>query len=247
MENTIEKKLNALLELQNIDRALDQLTKLRGALPEEVEDLEAESDSLKTHSQRIQEELAELEQAITTQRGRIKDLETLVKRYEEQQMNVRNNREYDAITKEIDLQKLEIQLAEKHIKTAYENIDKKKLELEQNQAAIEKTQQVLADKQEELQVLVAESEGEAKKLHGQRSKVLKRIDGPLQKTYERIRANFHNKLAVVTIIKEACGGCFNKVPPQKQIDIKEKKSITVCEHCGRIIADVTEPEPVIAS
>ena len=247
MANTIEKKLEALLALQNIDSKLDQLTKLRGALPEEVEDLEAELDRLKNHSQSIEEELAGLEESITTQRGRIKELEILVKKYEEQQMNVRNNREYDAITKEIDLQKLESQLAEKHIKGAYEDIEKKKLDLEQSQLATEKSQQTLADKQEELKALVAESEGEEKKLNSDRSKVLQKLEEPLQKTYERIRANVRNKLAVVTVDKEACGGCFNKVPPQRQLDIKEKKRITICEHCGRIIADVVELEPVTAS
>lgn len=243
MENTIASNLNALLELQTIDCALDHITKMRGALPEEVEDLENEFTSLQTRSQSIQEDLSNLEQDIATQRVRIKEIEALVKKYEEQQMNVRNNREYDAITKEIDLQKLEIQLAEKHIKSAYENIDKKKLALEQNQEATAKNQQVLADKQGELKVLIAESEGEERKLHEQRRKVLKHIDEHLQKAYERIRKNVRNKLAVVTINKEACGGCFNQVPPQRQIDIKERKSITVCEHCGRIIADVTEPIP----
>ncbi|MEL6606655.1 MAG: C4-type zinc ribbon domain-containing protein [Bacteroidota bacterium] len=247
MANTIEKKLEALLELQNIDSKLDQLTKLRGALPEEVEELETELDRLKIRSKDIEEELAGLEESITTQRGRIKELGVLVKKYEEQQMNVRNNREYDAITKEIDLQKLEVQLAEKHIKSAYENIEKKTIDLEQSQLATEKSQQMLTDKQGELKGLMAESEEEEKKLHGRRSKVIQKLEEPLQKTYERIRANVRNKLAVVTVNKEACGGCFNKVPPQRQLDIKEKKRITICEHCGRIIADVVELEPIEAS
>lgn len=245
MENSIEKTLNALLELQKIDSKLDELAKLRGALPEEVEDLEAETDRLKAHSQSTEEELASLEQVITTERGRIKELELLVKKYEEQQMNVRNNREYDAITKEIELQKLEGQLAEKHIKSAYENIEKKKLGLEQSKTAMENSQKTLSNKQGELKALVTESEEAEKKLHSQRNKVLKQIEERLQKTYERIRANVRNKLAVVAVNKEACGGCFNKVPPQKQLDIKEKRSITVCEHCGRIIADVVELEPAV--
>ena len=241
MENIIEGKLNALLKLQTIDCELDHITKLRGALPEEVKTLENELTRLQTHSQSIQEELSELEQLIATQRVRMKEIEALVKKYEAQQMNVRNNREYDAITKEIDLQKLEMQLAEKRIKSAYENIDQKKLDLEHNQVALEKNQQVLADNQGELKALIEESQGEEKKLYEQRRQALQYIDAHLQQTYERIRANVRNKLAVVTINKEACGGCFNKVPLQKQIDIQERKRITFCEHCARIIADVTDP------
>jgi predicted nucleic acid-binding Zn-ribbon protein len=241
MENTIENKLNALLDLQSIDCELDDLTKVRGALPEEVEDLENELTALRTRSYNTQEELANLEQEITTRRVSIKSLEALVKKYEGQQMSVRNNREYDAITKEIDLQKLEIQLAEKRIKSAYERIEKQKLELEQYQVFIEKSQQALADKREALQALIGENEGEEQKLHEQRRKVIQRVDKQLLKVYERIRENVRNKLAVVVVKREACGGCFNKVPPQKQADIKEKKNIIVCEHCGRIIADVIVP------
>ena len=241
MENTIENKLNALLDLQAIDCELDDFTKVRGALPEEVEDLENELTALQTRSYNTQEELANLEQEIATRRVSIKSLEALVKKYEEQQMSVRNNREYDAITKEIDLQKLEIQLAEKRIKSAYERIENQKLELEQCQIFIEKSQQVLANKREALQVLMGESEGEEQKLHEQRREVIQRVDKQLFKVYERIRENVRNKLAVVVVKREACGGCFNKVPPQKQADIKEKKNIIVCEHCGRIIADVIVP------
>ena len=241
MEKTIEGKLNALLKLQTIDGELDHITKLRGALPEEVKTLENDLNGLHAHAQSIQEELSKLEQVIATQRISIKEIEALVKKYEAQQMNVRNNREYDAITKEIDLQKLEMQLAEKRIKSAYENIDQKKLALAQNQVAIEKSQQVLADNQGELKVLIEESKGAEKKLHEQRRQALQHIDASLQQTYEQIRANVRNKLAVVTINKEACGGCFNQVPLQTQIDIKERKRITFCEHCARIIADVTEP------
>ncbi|HAN49679.1 MAG TPA: hypothetical protein DCQ08_01435 [Amoebophilaceae bacterium] len=238
---TIKKKLNALLDLQAIDCQLDDIARMRGALPEEVKDLENELTALQTRSYNTQEELANLEQEIVTRRVSIKSLEALVKKYEEQQMSVRNNREYDAITKEIDLQKLEIQLAEKRIKSAYERIEKQKIELEQYQVFIEKSQQVLADKQEALQALIGESEGEEQKLNEQRRKVTQHVDKQLLKVYERIRKNVRNKLAVVVVKREACGGCFNKVPPQKQADIKEKRSIIVCEYCGRIIADVIVP------
>lgn len=241
MENAIEKKLNILLDLQDIDCQLDDFTKVRGELPKEVEDLKTKLADLQTHVHNIQEKISSLEQDIVAQRMSIKAMEVLVKKYEEQQMNVRNNREYDAITKEIDLQKLEMQLAEKKIKSAYERIEEKKLELEQSQGIIEKNRQLLAGKQEELQVLVAESQGEERKLNEQRMQVIQNVDGALLKAYHRIRENVHNKLAVVAVKREACGGCFNKVPPQKQADIKEKKSIITCEHCGRIIADVVLP------
>jgi len=240
MENTIEKKLGVLLALQAIDCALDDIIKMRGALPEEVIDLEKELTDLKTRSHDIQGEIANLEQEIASQRVSLKAIEALVKKYEEQQMNVRNNREYDAITKEVDLQKLEIQLIEKKIKNAYARIESQKLELEQCQVLVEKKQQALADKQGALQVLIEESEGEAKKLHARRKKVTQRFDEKLLKVYERIRGNVRNKLAVVVVKREACGGCFNKVPPQLQADIREKKRIILCEHCGRIMADVSD-------
>jgi uncharacterized protein len=238
MENAIEKKLNILLDLQAIDCQLDDFTKIRGELPKEVEDLETKLAGLQAHTRNIQEELSSLEQGIATQRVSIKAIEALIKKYEGQQTNVRNNREYGAITKEIELQKLEMQLAEKKIKSAYERIEEKKLALEQGQQLIEKNLEVLANKREALQVLVEESRGEEQKLHEQRTQMTRNVDSDLLRVYDRIRKNVHNKLAVVVVKKEACGGCFNKVPPQKQADIREKKSIMMCEHCGRIIADV---------
>lgn len=240
MGNTIEDKLNALLNLQAIDCALDDITNMRGVLPEEVASLENELKNLQVSAQSIEEELATLQQDIDTQRANIKDTSVRIKKYEEQQMNVRNNREYDAITKEIDLQKLEMQLAEKKVKHAYEQIDKQKLIREQHQGLIEKQQQLLADKKDALQVLIDESLEEEQDLHGQRQKLVQHIEESLLKAYERIREKVRNQLAVVTVEREACGGCFSNVPPQKQADIKEKQHIIVCEHCGRILADVVE-------
>ncbi|MHA7877605.1 MAG: zinc ribbon domain-containing protein [Bacteroidota bacterium] len=241
MENTLEKKLNALLNLQAIDCELDNIVKIRGALPEEVADLENELTALKTRLRDIQEEIASIEQEVAAHRVRTKTLEATVKKYEEQQMNVRNNREYDAITKEIELQKLEIQITEKKVRGAYERIEDQKLALAQCQDLIVKQQEMLTDKQDALQVLIGESEGEAQKLDEQRKKATKHIDTHLLEVYERIRANVRNKLAVVTVKREACGGCFSQVPPQQQADIKEKRAIIMCEHCGRILADVLTP------
>jgi len=241
MENTIAKKLDALLGLQAIDCELDEIIQARGVLPDEVLDLKNELTSLQTRSQAIQEEIVHAEQELASCRVSIKDLEATVEKYEEQQMEVRNNREYDAITKEIDLQKLEIQLTERKVTSIHERIAAQKAALDQCNVSIDKQEQILADKQEALQALVEESEGEEQKLQEQRSKVTQRIDAQLLTTYEHIRKNVRNKLAVVVVKQDACGGCFNQIPPQKQADIKEKKDIIVCEHCGRILADVLVP------
>jgi len=242
MESPIEKKLNALLNLQSVDCALDDITKIRGTLPEEVESLKKELEALQSQAKSLEDDIAQFKQNINAYRVKIKDTEGLVKKYEEQQMNVRNNREYDAITKEMDLQKLEIQLAEKQIKDHYDRIEEKKLAIGQNKAAIEKSQQMLGNKREELQKLVAESEKQERKLYEKRNEAVTHIEERLLYIYERIRKNVRNRLAVVTIQKEACGGCFSQVPPQKQIEVREKKRIVVCEHCGRIMADVVEVE-----
>jgi uncharacterized protein len=238
MENAIEKKLNILLDLQMIDCQLDDFIKVRGELPKEIEDLETKLESLQARAHNTQEELSGLEREIGAHRVNIKAIEALIKKYEGQQVNVRNNREYGAITKEVELQKLEMQLVEKRIKGAYERIEARKLTLEQIRGLIETHQKALAGKREELQVLVQESQGEEQKLHEQRIKMTANVDNDLLRVYDRIRANVHNKIAVVIVRREACGGCFNKVPPQRQADIKEKKNIMMCEHCGRIIADV---------
>lgn len=244
MENTIEKKLDAMLGLQAIDCELDEIVQTRGALPNEVLDLKDELASLQARSQDIQQAIVNTKRELASHRVGIKDLEATVEKYEAQQMDVRNNREYDAITKEIDLQKLEIQLTEKKVKNVHERIESHKIALEQCQASIDKQQQILGDKEGALQALVGESEGEEQKLQEQRHKMTQRIDAQLLTLYERIRRNVRNKLAVVVVKRDACGGCFNQVPPQKQADIKEKKRVNVCEHCGRIIADVLVPLPL---
>lgn len=241
MKNTMAKNLALLLELQNIDKQLDEIVKLQGDLPNEVKDLEDELASMQVQLQKDQEDIANLAQTITTQRVKIKDSEKLVQRYEEQQMNVRNNREYDAITKEIELQRLDIQLAEKKIKTYYEQIEKKKITLAQSNTAIKQKKQALTDKKEELKSVVKESQEEENNLHGQREKLIKKLDKDLLQSYEKIRKNVYNKLAAVVIKKGACSGCFTIIYPQLQAEVREKKELVSCEHCGRIIADVVDP------
>ena len=240
MENTVAKKLEALVKLQAIDSKIDEVKKVRGALPEEVQDLEDEIAGYQTRLEKQQEEKKELEDAIEANRSAIKDAEKLIKKYEEQQMNVRNNREYDAITKEVELQQLEIQILEKRIKEAYEKIEAKEAEAEETKTLLGERDKDLKGKKEELESIVKESEADEEKMDKERTKATKNVEDRLLKSYEKVRANMRNGLAVVPVKRGACGGCFNVVPPQKQAEIREKKKIIVCEHCGRILSDVED-------
>jgi predicted nucleic acid-binding Zn-ribbon protein len=240
MENSTEKNLQLLLELQEIDKHISEIFQLRGGLPHEVKKLEDELSHLESQAKAYQEEIKNSEQNITELRVKIKDIQALAKRYEEQQVNVRNNREYDAITKEIELQRLDIQLAEKKIREHYEHIEKSKQALEELYKLIEKASKNLKTKQEDLNSIIAESQEEEKKLTDKRKKLLASIDKNLLQTYEAIRDRVRNKLAVVMVKGGACEGCFTIIHPQLQAEIKEKRQILKCEHCGRILADVAE-------
>ncbi|MFY0688595.1 MAG: hypothetical protein JXQ90_15580 [Cyclobacteriaceae bacterium] len=240
MENTVAKKLESLEKLQSIDSQLHELLKIRGALPDEVMDLEDEVAGIETRIEKQNGELAELEQSIEGNKNAIKDAEKLIKKYEEQQMNVRNNREYDAITKEMELQSLEIQILEKRIKEAYVKIDEKKEQIAETVGKHEERQKDLDSKKEELDVITQESEADEKKLLKSRDNAAKNVEERLRNSYERLRTNMRNGLSVVHVQRGACGGCFNIVPPQKQAEIREKKKIIVCEHCGRILSGVVE-------
>ncbi|MBO3700489.1 zinc ribbon domain-containing protein [Roseivirga sp. E12] len=240
MEKTVSQKLEALKNLQSIDSQLDEIKKVRGALPEEVADLEDEIAGYETRVEKFNTELAELEGNISDHKTQIKNSEGLIKKYEEQQMNVRNNREYDAITKEMELQNLEIQISEKRIKEAFVKIELKKEEIEKTQGELGERQKDLETKKSELEVLTKESEADEKKLLGDREKASKNIEERLLISYNKLRTNARNGLAVVPVSRGACGGCFNVVPPQRQADIRDSKKITVCEHCGRILAEVTD-------
>jgi predicted nucleic acid-binding Zn-ribbon protein len=241
MEKSIEKKLDLLLNLQTIDKQIDEIIYMRGGLPQEVKELEEEIANFQETEQTYQENLNDLEESIKAWRSKIKECESLVLRYEDQQMNVRNNREYDAITKEIELQRLDIQLSEKKIKNAYEEIDKKKAALEELGSLLKNKEISLDEKQKELKAVIADSEENEKGLHKKREKVIKAIDQDLVETYEKIRKNARNNLAVILVKSGACMGCFTMVYPQLQAEIKEKNQIINCEHCGRIIAGVIDP------
>jgi predicted nucleic acid-binding Zn-ribbon protein len=244
MELTVEQKLNALVKLQAIDSKIDDIKKVRGDLPEEVRDIEDEIAGIETRISKFNEEIKDYDVAIANYKISIKDSEKLIKKYEEQQQNVRNNREFDAISKEVELQQLEIQLSEKKIKEAAYKIDLKKKDIETTQIQLETRKADLDAKKGELNVIIAEGEDEIAKLMKERDSAAKSVEERLLGSYTKLRNNYRNGLAVVPVKRDACGGCFNQVPPQRQAEIKDKKKIIVCEHCGRILAGV-EMMPVV--
>jgi len=238
MELTVAQKLGLLLRLQEIDSELDGIIKIRGDLPEEVRDLEDDIAGFETRIGKFNSEIEVLDNEIGMHKSAKKDAEKLIARYKEQQMNVRNNREFDAITKEMELQTLEIELAEKRIREADFKVKAKKEEIAATDALLKERREDLKVKKQELDTITAESHEEEKKLKEQREEQALKGDERLYKSYTKIRNNSGNGLGVVMVKRGACGGCFNMVPPQRQADIREKKKIIVCEHCGRILADV---------
>ncbi|KUG08821.1 zinc ribbon domain-containing protein [Solirubrum puertoriconensis] len=235
---TVASKLEALLNLQRIDSQLDEIRRVRGDLPEEVRDLEDEIAGYEVRVAKFDEEVAALNEQIKARKQAAKDAEALIRRYEDQQQNVRNNREYEAIAKEIELQKLEIQISEKKVREAQYQIDQKNIEIGGTKQRLEERRKDLVNKQAELQVIVGESEADEQKLMTERETASQPVEDRLLSAYSRIRGNARNGLAVVMVKRDACGGCFNTVPPQRQADIIAHKKIIVCEHCGRILADV---------
>lgn len=236
-EISVEEKLRALYELQQVDSKIDKIRTVRGELPLEVRDLEDMVAGLETRINNYTEELKNLDESISEKKNVIKDAQALIKKYETQQGKVRNNREYDSITKEIEFQNLEIQLAEKRIKEYKANIIAKKAIAEESQLELESRQKDLKIKKKELEEIVAETEKEENSLVKKSKNSETVIEERLLNAYKRIRANVMNGLGVVTVERDACGGCFNKIPPQRQLDIRTHKKIIVCEHCGRILVD----------
>jgi uncharacterized protein len=234
---SVEEKLRTLFELQQIDSKIDKIRTVRGELPLEVRDLEDIVAGLETRVNNLTEELKAMEDGITEKKNIMKDAAALIKKYEAQQGKVRNNREYDAITKEIEFQNLEIQLAEKRIKEYKANIIAKKEIIETSEAELKDRQKDLKLKQKELAEIVAETEKEEEALLKKSKASEAMIEDRLLNAYKRIRGNVMNGLGVVTVERDACGGCFNKIPPQRQLDIRTHKKVIVCEHCGRILVD----------
>jgi predicted nucleic acid-binding Zn-ribbon protein len=242
-ETTIAQKLEALLKLQTIDSALDNIKKVRGDLPEEVRDLEDEIIGMETRLSKFQQEIETLDEQISGYKNAKKESEKLIIKYKEQQMNVRNNREFEAISKEVELQGIEMEIADKRIKEIDFKVLNKNDEVAGVESALFERKKDLEIKQKELELIIAESEEDEQKSLKDREKAMKIVDARLLKSYEKLRDNARNGLAVVMVKRGACGGCFSSVPPQRQTDIKDKKKIIVYEHCGRVFAGVEDVIP----
>lgn len=236
-EFSIEKKLVALYSLQQIDSQVDRIKIIRGELPLEVEDLEDEIIGLQTRIDNYIQDIENLNTQIKEKEHQIKDSQLQIKRYEEQQMSVRNNREYDSILKEIEYQNLEIALAEKRIKEYSHNLILKNDEIAAAQKVLEDRRNDLEIKKSELAEIVNETEKEEQSLQDKSEEYQSYIEDRLLTAYKRIRKNARNGLAVVSVERDACGGCFSAIPPQRQLDIRMHKKIIVCEYCGRILID----------
>jgi len=237
MDFSVEQKLKALFDLQNVDSEIDKIRIQRGELPLEVQDLEDDIAGLQTRIDNFNEETGALETDISNKENQIKEAKVAIKKYEKQQDNVRNNREYDSLTKEIEFQKLEMQLADKKIVELKATIENKTEVISESKGSLKERKGDLKFKKKELDDIVAGTEKEEKKLIKKSNGAEKIIEERLLTGYKRIRDNARNGLAVVAVERDACGGCFNKIPPQRQLDIRLHKKVIICEHCGRILVD----------
>ena len=234
---SVEEKLKTLYQLQTALSSIDEKRALRGELPLEVQDLEDEIEGLTTRVEKIQNDINEFERAIVQKKGEIADAEQSVNRYKEQLNEVKNNREYDTLSKEIEFQTLEIELCNKKIREATARIAEKKDELVANQEIIKEREGDLEMKKGELDEIMEETRAEEDKLKEKVKDLESKIETRLLTSFKRIRKNARNGLGIVYVQRDACGGCFNKIPPQRQLDIKMHKKIIVCEYCGRIMID----------
>ena len=234
---SVEEKLKTLYQLQTALSSIDEKRALRGELPLEVQDLEDEIEGLTTRVEKIQNDINEFERAVVQKKGEIADAEQSVSRYKSQLDEVKNNREYDTLSKEIEFQSLEIELCNKKIREANARIAEKKEELALNQQTIAERKEDLDVKKGELEEIMEETRAEEDKLKEKVKDLEAKIETRLLTSFKRIRKNARNGLGVVYVQRDACGGCFNKIPPQRQLDIKMHKKIIVCEYCGRIMID----------
>jgi len=236
-EFSVEEKLASLVSLQKIESKLDEYKVLKGELPMEVSDLEDEIHGLHARQTRIEEEINGIQEFINQKKEIIKESDGLIKKYEKQTENVKNSREFEAINKEIEMQQLEVKLAEKHMKDANEEIAEKIQSLERAKKTIAAKDSVLKNKKDELEKIISATEKEEKHFAKLSSDAREKVEPRLLHSYDRIRGNYRNGLAVVPVVRDACGGCFNAIPPQRQSEIKQRKKIIVCENCGRILVD----------
>jgi predicted nucleic acid-binding Zn-ribbon protein len=245
-ETSIEQKLKALYKLQLIDSKIGKLTAIRGELPMEVSDLEDEIIGQETRFNNLKADVTKLEEAISVNKTKILDAKALVKKYEKQLENVKNNREFDALNKEIEIQGLEQQALEKRIKNTQFDIEQKKIAIDTLQKELEGRAADLNNKKAELDNIVAETQKEEDELLVIRGSAVKIADERLVHSYDRIRKSVKNGIGVATIERESCSGCFAGIPPQRQSDIKQRKKIIVCENCGRVLTDALLAEEVAA-
>ena len=234
---SVEEKLKALYQLQMTLSAIDEKRALRGELPLEVQDLEDEIAGLNTRLEKIQNEIKDFQAAVTMKKGEIIDAQASVDRYQAQLNEVKNNREYDVLNKEIEYQTLEIELCEKKIKEAVTRIDERTKDLEHAQELKKDRQAALKEKKSELNEIMQETREEEEKLEEKAAELELKIESRLLGSFKRIRKNARNGLGIVYVQRDACGGCFNKIPPQRQLDVRVHKKIIVCEYCGRILID----------
>jgi predicted nucleic acid-binding Zn-ribbon protein len=237
VEISVEDRLRALFSLQLVDSEIDKIKTLRGELPLEVQDLEDEIAGLETRLGNLREEVTNLEKAVSGKHTEIATAEGLIKKYDEQQKNVRNNREYDSLSKEIEFQTLEIELCNKKIREFTNQVEDKKVVISESEALVNDRSADLDNKKSELDEIISDTQKEEDTLLKKSEKVQQIIEDRLLTAYKRIRSNARNGLAVVPVKRDACGGCFNQIPPQRQLDIKSRRKIIVCEYCGRILVD----------
>ena len=234
---TVEEKLQHLYELQRMDTEIDKIRTLRGELPLEVEDLEDEVEGLQTRIEKLENDVINIEKGISDKKTSIANSEELIKKYSSQLENVRNSREYDALSKEVEYQKLDIELQNKKIKEDLVSKNEKTVNLDASKLKYEECKKDLIAKKGELSDIISETHKDEERLIEKSKKLEADIDERLLNAYKRIRDNAKNGLAVAVIDRDACGGCFNKIPPQRQLDINSHKKIIVCEYCGRILVD----------
>lgn len=240
VDYTMKEKITALYALQKIDSKIDEINKVKGELPMEVQDLEDQVAGLQTRLDNINAEIAELTLLTKQRKEEIEQNKLMIAKYEEQQRNVRNNREFDSISKEIEYQDLQNQLCEKHIKEYTAEVKVKKRLAEEAEEALNERKADLDVKRAELESIDAETAKDIEALEAQAAEARVRIDERLLTAYTRIRGNVRNGLAVVTVQRDACGGCFNRIPPQRQCEIRQSRKVIVCEYCGRILVDDQE-------
>lgn len=238
---SVEQRLKSLYELQTILSEIDRIKTIRGELPLEVKDLEDQIAGLNTRIDNYSLEIADLESAVKAENEKILSCQSLIQRYNEQMDNVRNNREYDLLHKEVEFQSLEIELAQKHINDHSRAIENRRADIDATRQRLDDMEHILAEKRSELDEIVGETRQEEESLRGKAKTIEDKIDERTLTAFKRIRKNARNGLGIVYVQRDACGGCFNRIPPQKQMEICMHKKVIVCEYCGRIMID-----PVLA-